>query len=85
MSKKLIKLTLMSPLTSTILEAEWLEVKTSSGNFVVQHGHAPLITSLANKKDLTIGLYDGTQKVIKVTDGILEVNRDSATILLTHE
>jgi len=85
MSKKLIALTIMSPLNSTILKAEWLDVKTDSGNFVVQPGHAPIITSLASNKELIIGLPDGTQKIIKVADGVLEVNRDTATILLTHE
>ncbi len=85
MSKQLIKLTIMSPMNSTILQAEWLDVKTNSGNFVVQPGHAPLITALASNQDLIIGLHDGIQKVIKVTDGILEVNRDNATVLLTRE
>jgi len=85
MNKKLLKVTIMSPLTASAVNAEWLEINTNSGNFVVQPGHAPIITSLSANKDLIIGLDDGTQKIIKVTDGILEVNRETATIFLTHE
>lgn len=85
MSNGLITLTIMSPLNSTIVQAKWLDVRTSSGDFVVMPGHTPIIIALASNKDLTIGLEDGTQKIIKITDGVLEVNRDTATVLLTHE
>lgn len=85
MSKKLIKVFVMSPTSSTIFQAEWLDVNTSTGNFVIMPGHAPLVAQLAAKKNLVIGLEDGTQKIINVNDGILEVNRDTATILLTNE
>jgi len=85
MSKKLIKVTIMSPSSSTEVQAEWLDVNTKSGNFVILPGHIPLITTLAIKKNLVIGLENGTQKIINVNDGILEVTRDTATIFLTNE
>lgn len=85
MNKDLIKLTIMNPLGSTVINAKWIEVNTDTGSFIVQSGRAPIVVVLSAGKDLIIGLDDGSEKEIKVSGGILEVNRNYANVLLTNE
>lgn len=85
MNNKTFPVTIMSPLNAHTIQAEWIEANTSTGNFIVLPGHAPLILSLARNKELIIGLYDGTQKTINVVDGILQIDRESVTVFLTQE
>lgn len=80
-----MNLNIIKPTSSQVLEINWIEVNTDNGSFIVQKGHAPLITVIENSKELTIELHDGSVTVMTVNDAILEVNRDYVTLLLTQE
>jgi len=47
--------------------------------------HAPLIALLAEKQEITMELLDGSMKTVPLNAGIIEVNRNSVTIVVTHE
>ncbi|MBA3953826.1 F0F1 ATP synthase subunit epsilon [Candidatus Dependentiae bacterium] len=76
-----MKFTLISPTGSQVLEINWLEVETATGNFVIQPGHAPLIAPLAPNKEIQLSLEDGSTTIMTLAGGILEVNRDDITLL----
>lgn len=75
---------LISPTSSQELNVNWIEVQTNEGSFVIKKGHAPMLYILIPNKELFLELADGSTTIMTVTEGILEVNRDSATLLLTQ-
>lgn len=77
-------LTVIGPTTKNTYSINWLEVETSLGNFVIQHGHAPMILLLLPNKDVTIFLTSGKVETFRVDGGILEVNRHTA-LLITNK
>jgi len=62
----------------------WVEINTRIGNFIVQRGHTPMIVSLAPDKEISFCLKNGKQESFTPTDGVAEITRDSATLLLTQ-
>ena len=80
-----MKFILISPTKSKEMDVEWIEVQTQESNFVIKKGHAPIIVILAPNKELSLGLKDGSTTIMTVAGGILEVNRNTATLLLTNE
>lgn len=76
---------LISPTSTKKMDISWIEVETLEGSFVIQSGHAPMILIPAPNKELTIKLKDGVTTVMTVAGGILEINRNKALLLLTHE
>ncbi|CDK30767.1 F0F1-type ATP synthase epsilon subunit [Candidatus Babela massiliensis] len=80
-----MKFILISPTKSKEMDVEWIEVQTQESNFVIKKGHAPIIVILAPNKELSLGLQDGSTTIMTVAGGILEVNRNTATLLLTNE
>lgn len=80
-----MKFILISPTKSKEMDVEWIEVQTQESNFVIKKGHAPIIVILAPNKELSLGLQDGSTTIMTVAGGILEVNRSTATLLLTNE
>ena len=68
--------------THTII---WLELNTSTGNLIVQRGHAPMIVSLAPDKEIIFCLENGKQESLIPTSGIAEITRKSTTLLLNQK
>ena len=62
----------------------WLELETPNGNFVIQPGHAPMITSLSPKQPITFRLKNGKQETITPQAGVAEITRDKATLLISE-
>jgi F0F1-type ATP synthase epsilon subunit len=80
-----MQLTLVRPTGSEIVAINWIEVYTNQGSFTVLPGHAPLIALLAEKQEITIELQDGAVRLLPIKAGIVQVDRQSVTILVTHE
>ncbi len=80
-----MELKLIGPTSSQSIEINWLEAQTAQGNFVIKPGHAPMIVLLAPNKELSMELLDGSLTLMTLAGGILEVNRTSITLILTHE
>lgn len=77
-----MKLILVSPAKINEFEIEWLEAQTENSNFVIQKGHAPFLAILGHNKEISLGLQDGSNTVMNIPGGIMEVDRDKITILL---
>ena len=80
-----MKFILISPTKSKEFDVDWIEVQTDLSNFVIKQGHAPLMVILANNKELSLGLMDGSKMVMTISGGILKVARESAMLLLRQE
>lgn len=80
-----MQFTLITPTRSQVYILNWIEVQTSIGSFVIQLGHVPTIVTLTPGKEITLGLEDGTTVSLPVEGGILEVDRNQATLIITHE
>lgn len=78
-----MKLDIMSPTSSETLNINWIEVNTPQGSFVVEKGHAPTIATLSQDKYITVNLEQNNQeKKIKISGGVIHVQRDKVTILV---
>lgn len=80
-----MKLNILSPTQSKSFDVKWIEVQTDKGNFIIQQGHAPIIVTITQNKELVLGLADGSTTVMNIMGGILEVKRDAILLLLTHD
>lgn len=79
-----MELKIFGPEGSLILDALWVELNTSTGNFVVQDGHTPMIVSLSPDKEVIYCLSNGKQESCIPTSGVAEITRTSVTLLLTQ-
>lgn len=80
-----MKLSIISPFSKKILDIAWLELNTPVGSFVIQPGHAPTILTLAPNKEVTLCLKSGKQESFVAKQGIADITRTTATILLSEE
>jgi F0F1-type ATP synthase epsilon subunit len=73
---------ILSPQEKKIFSVAWIEINTAQGNFVIQKGHAPAIFVLAANQPITVRLNTGKEETFLVSEGILEITRTSALLLL---
>jgi F0F1-type ATP synthase epsilon subunit len=78
-----MKLTIHTPQYKLIHDVAWLEINTPTGNYIIQKGHAPMITPLSSKKVVTYRLKTGKQESISILHGIVKIDRESATVVMT--
>lgn len=79
-----MELKIIGPEGTQTHEVLWLELNTKAGNFVIQDGHAPMIVSLKEDKEVVFCLNNGKQETFAPTGGVAEITRTSATLLLTQ-
>ncbi len=60
----------------------WLEVNATSGNYVLQRGHAPMLLVLAKNRSITYCLPSGKQESETISGGILKIDRTKVVILI---
>jgi F0F1-type ATP synthase epsilon subunit len=73
-----------TPLSRRMVNVAWLEVNTPVGNFVIQRGHAPTIMALEPGKPVVYCLKNGKQESLIINRGVVEITRDSATLLVNE-
>jgi F0F1-type ATP synthase epsilon subunit len=79
-----MQLHVITPSKNNTYDIVWLEINTDVGNFVIAPGHAPALFTLAPGKPLIICLATGEQQTVFVQHAIVEVHRETITLLL-HE
>ncbi len=80
-----MKLFIISPFAKKKIEVAWIELNTSVGNFVIQPGHAPTLLALSPHKEIIFCLSSGKQESYIIKQGIIDITRTSATLLLNEE
>ena len=78
----MLELTIIGAVTKKNISVLWLEVQTPTGNFVIQEGHAPMIVVLSRNRKITFALNDITTESMLLRGGLLEIRRNSATIII---
>ena len=79
-----MKLTIISPKEVIEHSIVWLEITTNQGNFVIQAEHAPTLFTLAQDKPISFCLKNGKQESLFIKNGVVEISRKSALILLSE-
>lgn len=79
-----MKLTIKTPRATQEYDTAWVEVNTSTGNMVIQPGHAPSIIVLSPYKPLIFKLTSGKEETIMVTRGVIEITRTELLALLSN-
>ena len=81
-----MKLVLVTPQSKYEYSVQWIEAHTASGSLFIKPGHAPMILMLAPGFSFSFSLETSEKKEIAlVRPGFMEVNRDSAVVLLGQE
>jgi F0F1-type ATP synthase epsilon subunit len=78
-----MELIILSPRHKQTQQIVWLDIETEVGNFVIQHGHAPMIINLLPESSFTFMLENGVQKAIHIRRGVVSVMRQSITIFMS--
>lgn len=78
-----MKLIIKTPRTSQEYETAWVEINTSTGNMVIQPGHAPTIIVLSPYKPFIFKMTSGKQETLMITRGIIEITRTQILALLS--
>lgn len=68
--------------TTRSFPVAWIELNTPTGNFVIQTGHAPCFFILSAGEPIIFRLRNGKQDAITVHRGVIEIQRDTATLIL---
>ncbi len=79
-----MELTILSPQQHKSLKISWIEVETAVGNFVIQKDHVPTVLAVLSHQPITYCLTNGKKETFTSTGGILNVTRESATLLLNE-
>ena len=77
-----MNLKILGPTSKKSITVEWIDVQTTQGSRVILPGHEPLTAQLAHNTPVSLGLPGGAVNSIPITDGILAVDRHTATIIL---
>jgi F0F1-type ATP synthase epsilon subunit len=77
-------LTILSAKEKKVLSIAWIEVETASGNFVIQQQHIPTVLAVLAHQPITICLANGKQESFISPGGILEIQRNTALLLLNE-
>jgi F0F1-type ATP synthase epsilon subunit len=80
-----MKLFIVTPFSKKTLDVVWIELNTPVGSFVIQPGHAPIILTLAPQKEVRFCLKSGKQESFFAKQGIIDITRTAATMLLSEE
>ena len=80
-----MKLIISTPYSLKELSIAWLEVNAPTGNYVIQEGHIPMILSLSPDQKLTFRLKSGREESITVRQGMITVNREETTAIITEQ
>lgn len=78
-----MELTINTPEHESHYSIAWLEINTPTGNYVIQQGHVPAIMILQPQKPLTFRLKTGKQETITVRHGVVKIEREKVTVILT--
>lgn len=78
-----MELRIISPLDEEKYDIAWLEVNTPAGNFIIQPGHVPMVLTLSPETKLSFCLDNGKQQSRIIERGIAEINRETATVLVS--
>ncbi|MEX0940300.1 MAG: hypothetical protein WDZ41_02995 [Candidatus Babeliales bacterium] len=79
-----MNLTIISPREKKTYTIAWIEVETAIGNFVIQQDHVPTILLVKPHEPITFCLTNGKQETFISAGGILEIQRESARLLLNE-
>ncbi len=77
-----MKLVITSPLAAHEYQVAWVELHTSKGSFVIQHGHAPMVLPLSPDKDIIFQLKSGKMESLVIAQGIADIDRDSINLIV---
>jgi F0F1-type ATP synthase epsilon subunit len=79
-----MNLIIVSPQEKRTIPVSWIEINTAIGNFVIQTGHIPTILLISSHQPITFCLANGKQETLTPSGGILEIQRNKATLLLNE-
>lgn len=78
-----MQLSIITVSDKKLFDVTWLEVNTTLGNFVLQQGHAPMILVLSPNKPFIFCLENGKEESVTVPGGVLHIDREQATVVIT--
>jgi len=78
----MMELRIVTPQHAQKYTVTWIDLYTPDGNLIIQPNHTPIILILAPGKEVTFCLKNGKKESIMVSQGIIEVMRTYATLLI---
>ena len=78
----MFEVALITPTSNRSMLVAWLECETPRGNIVIQKGHAPLVMALKPYCEIRFENEQGVIEGIELSGGIVEVLRNSVTIII---
>ncbi len=78
-----MKLIIKTPKATHEYDTAWVEINTSTGNMVIQPGHAPSIIILTPYKPLLYKMTSGKEETVMITRGVVEISRTQVVALLS--
>lgn len=80
-----MKFSIIKPLVTEVLKTEWIEIPTDQGKFIVEKEHMPMIVFLNEKEKIQVKLHDNSIIDLPLYGGIVKIDRDHVTLIVTHE
>lgn len=82
MQHDVIELKIVTPLSSTFVKVDWLEIESPNGTFLVGPGHEPLISIIKKKGRLSYKTNQGDFVARETRGGVFTVSDNKAVVLV---
>ncbi len=79
-----MELQITGPTERRQVQVAWIEFNGTSGNFVIQRGHAPMVLTIAPNSSVIFRLTTGKQEVYRVAKGVVHVTRTGVTLIVVQ-
>lgn len=73
---------IIGPHSSHTFNANWLEIESPNGNFIIAPDHYPLVSLLKKQSKLNYQTADNSSGSIEIAGGALSVDNNKVIILL---
>lgn len=76
------ELEIIRPTKTEKLVIEWVSLQSPTGNFVIGPDHAPLVSLLSERGEMTYQVAGGSKKTVDVFGGVIKVMQGKAIMFL---
>lgn len=82
MENQTIEFEIVTPQSQNIIQVEWIEIQSPTGNFVIGPNHRPLVSLVIRKGKLSYKPVSGNVTYIYPSEGIFIISNNRARALV---
>jgi len=82
MINKYLKLYIMTPFSTEIVDIEWLRAETNSGEFLILPNHAAMLSSVSDGESIEYKICESEKKTLNTVGAMIRLDGKDSIYLL---